>query len=114
MKIIFDEGVPRPLANELSGHEVSTVVDQGWSAVKNGQLLSLIEGGSFELFITCDQNMDYQQSLRERAFAIIVLSTNHWPTMRLRVNRICEEIQEARPGRVVNVNCGKFIPRKFR
>ncbi len=75
MKILLDECVPWPLSRALADHLCTTAPKRGWSAVKNGDLLKLAEA-EFELFITCDQNIRYQQNLIGRRIAILELSTN--------------------------------------
>ena len=75
MKILLDECVPWPLHKLLSGHSCSTVQSQGWGGIKNGELLQHAEG-EFDLFITSDQNIRYQQNLTGRRIAILELSTN--------------------------------------
>ena len=59
----------------LIAHECATVKDLGWKGIKNGELLRLAEG-QFDLFITADQNIRYQQNLKERRISILELSTN--------------------------------------
>jgi hypothetical protein len=75
MRILLDECVPWPMHRLLTEHECHTPQQEGWSGIKNGQLLSLAEQ-TFDLFITSDQNLQYQQSLRGRRIAILELSTN--------------------------------------
>ncbi|HEX3355868.1 MAG TPA: DUF5615 family PIN-like protein [Tepidisphaeraceae bacterium] len=75
MKILLDECVPWPIHKVLGGHEVSSVQISGWGGIKNGELLKLAEN-QFDLFITSDQNIRYQQNLQGRRIAILVLSTN--------------------------------------
>jgi hypothetical protein len=78
MKIILDESVPQKLRLLIEGHTVGTVAYQGWSGLKNGALLRAVEEGGFELFITADQEISYQQNLLGRKLAMLVLSTNNW------------------------------------
>lgn len=73
MRILLDECVPRPLKRELTGYEVQTVVEMGWSGKKNGQLLQLMVQESFTVFLTTDQNLQYQQNLQQAGVAVIVL-----------------------------------------
>lgn len=80
MRILLDECVPRPLRRELSGHRVRTVPEMGWSGKKNGELLPLITSHAFDLFLTTDQNLRYQQNLRAAGIAVVVLVA---PTNRL-------------------------------
>lgn len=75
MRILLDECVPWPMHKLLSGHACSTVQDLGWGGIKNGDLLQRAEG-EFDLFITSDQNLRYQQNLTGRRIAILELSTN--------------------------------------
>jgi hypothetical protein len=75
MKILLDECVPWPMHRLLVGHDCHTAQQQGWGGVKNGRLLQLAEG-EFDLFITSDQNVRYQQNLAGRRIAILELSTN--------------------------------------
>ncbi len=75
MKILLDECVPWPMHRLLTGHDYRTAQQQGWGGIKNGRLLQLAEG-EFDLFITSDQNLRYQQNLAGRSIAILELSTN--------------------------------------
>ena len=75
MKILLDECVPGPLRRVLAGHECMTAQQRGWGGIKNGDLLRLAEG-EFDLFITSDQGIRFQQSLTGRSIAILELSTN--------------------------------------
>jgi predicted nuclease of predicted toxin-antitoxin system len=75
VKILLDECVPWPLHKLLVGHACTTAQKRGWSSVKNGELIALAEA-EFDLFITSDQNIRYQQNLAERRIAILELSTN--------------------------------------
>src|SRR5438094_571600 len=65
MKILLDECVPSPMQSQLGNHVCATVQDRGWSGVRNGDLLQRAEA-EFDLFITSDQNIRYQQNLLER------------------------------------------------
>ena len=75
MKILLDECVPWPIHKLLAGHECLAAQQCGWGGIKNGDLLQLAEG-KFDLFVTADQNLRYQQSLAGRRIAILELSTN--------------------------------------
>ena len=75
MKILLDECVPWPMHKFLTGHECSTAQQHGWGGIKNGDLMRLAEK-EFDLFITSDQNIRYQQNLAGRQIAILELSTN--------------------------------------
>jgi len=74
MKLLLDECLPRKLKNHLPGHESHTVPDAGWSGKKNGDLLFLAEKSGFEVFLTLDRGVEYEQNLKGREIAVIVLS----------------------------------------
>src|SRR5207302_10907453 len=75
MKILLDECVPWPMHRLLTNHSCTSVQAQGWSGIRNGDLLERAEG-EFDLFITSHQNIRYQQNLAGRHIAILELSTN--------------------------------------
>lgn len=79
MRVLFDQGTPAPLRNHLSGHQVSTAYEMGWGSLKNGELLEQAQSLGFEVLVTTDQNLKYQQNLAKRQIAIVVLSTTSWP-----------------------------------
>lgn len=74
MRILLDECVPRPLKREFASHDAHTVPEMGWSGKKNGELLALMGPQCFEVFVTVDQNLSYQQNLRAANLAVIVLA----------------------------------------
>lgn len=74
MRILFDEDVPRPLRRELPGHDISTVVEMGWSGIKNGVLLGLAVDAGFEVLLTFDRNMQHQQNVPALGLALVVLA----------------------------------------
>ncbi|MGA7730605.1 MAG: DUF5615 family PIN-like protein [Chloroflexia bacterium] len=73
MRILLDECVPRPLRNELPGHDVRTVRQMGWLGTENGDLLRLAET-TFDIFVTVDQNLPYQQNASDYDIAVVVLA----------------------------------------
>ncbi len=74
MRILFDQGTPAPLRNYLQEHQVSTAYELGWGNLKNGDLLQCAETQGFEVLVTTDTNLKYQQNLSEREISIVVLS----------------------------------------
>ena len=104
MKILLDESVPQKLRLLIEGdHKVVTVWFQGWSGLKNGTLLTAAEGAGFELFITADQEISYQQNLTGRKMAVLVLSTNNWDFIRAAIARIGTAIDTVTPGSYTEV-----------
>ncbi len=93
MKILFDQGTPAPLRRYLVGHVVDTAFDNGWSSLSNGNLLDAAERAGYELLITTDQNLRYQQQLTDRQIAILVLLSTSWPRIRMRADDIRAAIE---------------------
>jgi hypothetical protein len=79
VKILFDQGAPRPLRKFLHPHAVDIALALGWSKFKNGDLIAAAESAGYDLTITTDQSIRYQQNLSERKIAIIVLLHTNWP-----------------------------------
>lgn len=103
MKILFDHGTPAPLRRDLHGHSVDTAAERGWDSLLNGDLLDRAEQEGYEVLITTDQSMRYQQNLAGRRLAIIVLLRTAWPYVRLRVEDIRAAVAEAQPGELKEV-----------
>jgi predicted nuclease of predicted toxin-antitoxin system len=72
MRILLDESLPHDLATLITGHSVSTVSGEGWASVKNGKLLALA-ATKFEVFITADRNLEFQQNLAKLPLAVVIL-----------------------------------------
>jgi hypothetical protein len=97
VKILLDECVPWPHAKHLIGHECHPVQLCGWTGIKNGELLRLAEP-QFGLFITSDQSLAYQQNLKGRRIAILLLSTNKLRRILAAVDLIRSAISVLQPG----------------
>lgn len=82
MRILFDQGTPLPLRQALPHHEVDTAYERGWAKLKNGELLDAAERDGYAALMTTDSNLKYQQNLRSRRIAVVVLSTTSWPRIR--------------------------------
>ena len=107
MRIILDESAPQKLRLLIDErHTVVTTWYQGWSGLKNGALLSAAEANGFELFITADQELTYQQNLSGRRIALVVLSTNNWSLVKARINEITAAIDVTTPGSFVFIEIG--------
>jgi hypothetical protein len=92
LKIVFDQGVPKPLASHLILHQVSRAFKLGWAKKKNGELLALSESAGFDLLVTTDQRMRYQQNFFGRRLAIFVLGRGNWPEIEPFVSQIVSTI----------------------
>jgi hypothetical protein len=101
VKILFDANTPAPLARFLRGHDVARADERGWQGLENGALLRVAEDAGFDLLITCDQNVRYQQNLATRKLAILVLTSNHWPALRRVAARIATAADFMQTGQVV-------------
>lgn len=98
MKILFDQGTPVPLRRCLSGYTIDTAYERGWSALANGNLLTTAEQEGYELFITTDRNLRYQQNLTGRHIAIVVLFSTSWPRIQQHTDHIRIIIDAIQPG----------------
>jgi len=103
MKIILDENLPRALKVYLSAYEVTTVQEQGWSGVKNGELMARVDG-VYDVFITSDKNLKYQQNLTERMIAIIELPTNRLKLLETITEKIVAEVESISLGMYVEIS----------
>jgi len=103
MRILFDNGTPRGVASALLGHVVEEARLHGWDTLKNGELLDAAEAAGFELFLTTDRNIRYQQKLTARRIAIVVLSKARWKLIRARLSEIAAAVNAATPGSFTEV-----------
>ncbi len=72
MKVLLDECVPRKFKDSLSGHDCSTVPEEGFAGKKNGELLTLAESAGFQVFLTLDRGIEYQQNLHPRTITVVI------------------------------------------
>ena len=105
MRILLDECVPRPLRRHLVGHDVQTVPDMGWSGKKNGELLKLMAQQGFEVFLTVDQNLRFQQNLSGAGVGIIVLvaATNRLADLLPLIPRVLSAMSSIQPGQLIEI-----------
>ena len=106
MRVLFDQGAPVPMRNSLPEHQVSTAYEMGWGCVENGELLKLAEEGHFEVLVTTDQNLKYQQNLTGRNIAIVVLSSTSWPRIQKVLKSVVDAISDAKAGSYTEL----FVP----
>jgi len=99
LRILFDKNVPVGVRRLLSGHEVRTFVEMRWHPqLENGDLLKAGEAAGFDVMITSDQNIVYQQNLTRRRLALVVLGSNIWPIVRDHGAKIAAKVDAATPG----------------
>jgi hypothetical protein len=105
MLILFDHGTPRGLARALPGHTVTEAKARGWDRLNNGDLLRVAEEAGFELLLTTDQRIRYQQNLTGRKIAIVVLGgSTKWSRVRLYFERIAAVVNAAELGSYTEVD----------
>ena len=104
-KLLLDECIPRRLKNHLHGHECVTVPEAGWAGKKNGELLSLAEEVGFQVFVTLDQGIEYEQNLKQRKITLILIraKSSRLADLIPHVPGILVAIESAEPGRSVRV-----------
>jgi hypothetical protein len=99
MLVLFDNGTPRTLARYLIDHHMVTEARaRGWEELENGELLREAEAAGFEVLVTTDRNLSYQQNLKGRKIAIVVLGLGRWSLIRHRVAQVVEAVNAATPG----------------
>ena len=107
MKILLDESLPRKLRNDFGdAHEVWTVKDKGWLGKKNGELLKVMTDDDFELFVTVDQNLQYQQNVEHLSITIIVLcaADNRRETLQRLIPKVFNRIAQGNLQNVIEVS----------
>jgi hypothetical protein len=99
LRILFDKNVPVGVRRFLSGHEVRTFVEMRWHPqLENGELLKAVEEAQFDVMITSDQNIVYQQNLTGRKLALVVRGSNIWPIVSDHRSAILAKVDAATPG----------------
>jgi hypothetical protein len=98
LRILFDKNVPYPLLRFLDEHDVRTVEELGWSRLVNGDLLRVAEGAGFAVMVTADQSIEYQQNLKGRKLALVVLSTNHIRVLEKHPKKLVAAVDAAHEG----------------
>ncbi len=104
MFILFDQGTPLPLRSYLPGHTVVSAFEKGWGELENGELLAAAEAEGFDVLITTDQNLRYQQNLSERSLAVIVLLTTNWPRIEKNFSLVLDAISKASVDRYIEIS----------
>jgi hypothetical protein len=109
VKILFDEGVPKQLRRLLARDDISLVEEKGWKGIKNGRLLQLAEENGFDVLVTADQQLKYQQNLKNRRIAIVVLPYNRRKWMPLVVPAVTGALDKIKPGDYIEVPLPKEL-----
>ena len=104
MRILFDQGTPVPIRTFLKGHTVRTAAQEKWDTLRNGDLLNAAEAAGFDLLLTTDKNLRYQQNLAGRQIAIIVLGIQQWPDLRPHVQLVVNAVNGSAAGSYAEVD----------
>ena len=101
MRVLFDQCTPVPIARFLPEHTVRTALQENWDTLSNGELLRVAEEAGFDALLTTDTSLAYQQNLKGRKIAIVVLSRNRWRMVQRIIPKIVAAINAATPGSYV-------------
>ena len=104
MLILFDNGAQRGLARFLPGHSVEEARERGWEELSNGELIDAAERAGFEVMVTTDKNIRYQQNLKARKIALVVLEHSQWPMVKLVAENIAAAVAAAAAGDYIEVD----------
>lgn len=104
MRILVDESLPRRFAAEITGHDVSTVREEGWLGLKNGVLLRAAVEAGFAVLVTADRSVEFQQNLEKLRIAVIIMGgRNRLPDLKRLVPQLQEAIVTIAPGKAVRI-----------
>ena len=104
MLVLFDNGTPRTLARYVIDHHTLTEARaRGWEELENGELLNQAEAAGFEVLLTTDKNLSYQQNLASRRIAIVVLGQGRWTLIKPYVAQVVAIVNAAIPGSFAEV-----------
>ncbi len=111
MLVLFDNGTPRTLARFLIDHHMVTEARaRGWDELENGELLKEAEAAGFEVLVTTDKNLCYQQNLKGRKIAIVVLGQGRWTLIREYISQVVAAVNAATPGSFAQVEISETTP----
>lgn len=103
MRILFDHNVPSGAARGLSKHDVAQAYERGWDRISNGALLAAAEAAGFDVLLTADKRIRYQQNLKGRKIAIVVIGNPTWRILRTHLDLITRAIEAVTPGGYIEV-----------
>ena len=104
MLILFDNGTPAPLRYALKGHAVVEAFERGWDRLLNGELIGAAEAEGFDVLLTTDKNIRYQQNLKGRKIAFVVIGNQQRPTLRHHAEKVLAAVNTATPGSYTEVD----------
>lgn len=114
MRVLFDNSTPRGIAHGLPGHRVAESRQHGWDPLENGDLLKAAEEAGYDVLVTPDQNVRYQQNLKGRKIALVVLGKGRWTLVKPHVGRVAEDVNAATPGSYAEVDIPVPLKKRLR
>ena len=113
-KVFLDENLPEPLAEALPRHKVDSAASMGWSGIKNGEPLKLVSANGFDVFLTGDKNLQFQNVINGKPFSLTILNTTNWRIIEQNIALVNAGINNCKPGRSNVVDCNPLVGnRKF-
>jgi hypothetical protein len=103
MRVLFDNGTPKPIARSLPQHQITYARKVGWHEFENGKLIRMAEEAGYDVLLSTDKNIRYQQNLAGRRIALVILGDSQWPRVRLQLDRIAAAVNAAVPGSYTEV-----------
>lgn len=103
MLFLFDHGTPQSIARWLQGHTITEAIERGWNRLSNGALLKAAEEAGFDLLLSTDKNIWYQQNLKGCRIAIVILGNSQLPAVHRHIDRVIAAVNAATPGSFVEV-----------
>jgi hypothetical protein len=100
---VLDNGTPKPIAKSLIGHEVAFARQAGWHQLANGELIQQAEDSGYQVLVSTDKNIRYQQNLSSRKIALVILGNSRWPVVRLHLDKIVAAVNACTPGSYTEV-----------
>ncbi len=113
-RVLLDHNVPSPLAGFLSAYDIKLADEMGWAKFQNGELLRAAEQAGFEVLLSGDQTIKYEQNMAGRTIGVVAMSDNHWNIVKDYIDDIIEAVESVQPGEVNAVFCGRFVPLRMR
>jgi hypothetical protein len=104
MRILFDHNIPSGTARALVGHQVTEAIECGWQRISNGALIVNAEEARFDVFLTADKRIRYQQNLEGRRIAVVVIGNPTWRILRKHLDRVTVAVEAATPGGYTEVD----------
>jgi hypothetical protein len=107
-RVLCDENIPHGLRKAISGFDVATAQYIGFGGLKNGELLNAAEAAGFNVLVTGDKTLEYEQNMAGRNIAVVALSAPHWSIIKNHTDRIALAIEGAAPGSIIRIDVGAF------